>query len=339
MFFVNLKDHNRIHAADVLHACHYLTTQSIPYFVNTTIDSKKLNHHTRTTRNRNNILINNINDTYGCLGTNFLSIELLALYCSAAMHDYDHPGRNNLFLIQTQSPLALLYNDKSILENHHAASSWQLLKSNEKFNFLCNLDSSEWKRLRFLIIENILSTDLTKHASILDEFKTKTITPSNSDSYSLDWQKDDDRLLVSQVIIKIADISGPLKEKQLHVEWTDRLMKEFYDQGDEEKQLGLPISDFMDRTKPSVPKLQVLFMKNLLNSLCNAYSQAGFMPGIIIADNTYDGSSCSDDELDSNDFNTNSKFNNRTRNIVYSELISNFNANLEMWIELVKKES
>ena len=60
-----------------------------------------------------------------------------------------------------------------MLENHHASSSWLLLKSNEKFNFLCNLDTAEWKRLRFLIVENILATDLFKHYLLLDEFKSK----------------------------------------------------------------------------------------------------------------------------------------------------------------------
>lgn len=44
-------------------------------------------------------------ETYGCVGANFLPLELLALYCAAAMHDYDHPGRNNQFLIATKSEL------------------------------------------------------------------------------------------------------------------------------------------------------------------------------------------------------------------------------------------
>jgi hypothetical protein len=45
------------------------------------------------------------NDTYGYVGVNFNPLELLALYCSAAMHDYEHPGRNNQFMIAINSPL------------------------------------------------------------------------------------------------------------------------------------------------------------------------------------------------------------------------------------------
>lgn len=38
-------------------------------------------------------------------------------------HDFDHRGTNNNFLINSKQPLAILYNDKSVLENHHAAAS------------------------------------------------------------------------------------------------------------------------------------------------------------------------------------------------------------------------
>ncbi len=38
---------------------------------------------------------------------------LIASVC----HDLDHPGVNNKFLVATNSELALLYNDRSVLEN------------------------------------------------------------------------------------------------------------------------------------------------------------------------------------------------------------------------------
>lgn len=45
---------------------------------------------------------------YGVIGINFQPLELLALYTAAAMHDYDHPGRTNAFLVTTASPLVRL---------------------------------------------------------------------------------------------------------------------------------------------------------------------------------------------------------------------------------------
>ena len=79
----------------------------------------------------------------------------------------------SLHLIYHLSSQAVLYNDRSVLENHHAAASWEMLTCESQFNFLNNLDAAEYKRLRFLIIEAILATDLKMHFDILDEFKTK----------------------------------------------------------------------------------------------------------------------------------------------------------------------
>ena len=47
---------------------------------------------------------------------------------------------------------------------------------------------------------------------------------------------------------------------------------------------GLPISAYMDRRQPQVAKLQEHFVKNLVGSIFNAYSSAGFLPGILIED-------------------------------------------------------
>ncbi|CDQ97669.1 unnamed protein product [Oncorhynchus mykiss] len=89
------------------------------------------------------------------------------------MHDYDHPGRTNAFLVATNAAQAVLYNDRSVLENHHAASAWSLYLSQPEFNFLANLDHVEFKRFRFLVIEAILATDLKKHFDFLAEFNSK----------------------------------------------------------------------------------------------------------------------------------------------------------------------
>ena len=43
-------------------------------------------------------------DQYGVMGGNLPALELMALYTAAAMHDYDHPGRTNAFLVATHAP-------------------------------------------------------------------------------------------------------------------------------------------------------------------------------------------------------------------------------------------
>lgn len=46
----------------------------------------------------------------------------------------------------------------------------------------------------------------------------------------IDWTNQNDRLLVCQMCIKLADVNGPLKCKELHLRWTEGIVNEFYEQ-------------------------------------------------------------------------------------------------------------
>ena len=58
----------------------------------------------------------------------FTELEVLAVLVAAAVHGVDHPGRNNLFMVNTGHELALLYNDNSVLENHHLAVAFKTMQ-------------------------------------------------------------------------------------------------------------------------------------------------------------------------------------------------------------------
>uniref|UniRef100_A0A3Q3WVX1 Phosphodiesterase n=1 Tax=Mola mola TaxID=94237 RepID=A0A3Q3WVX1_MOLML len=275
--------HNRVHATDVLHAVWYLTTRPIPGFQqihsehvtgsDTDSDSGISPGRISYASSKSSSISD---DSYGCLAWNIPALELMALYVAAAMHDYDHPGRTNAFLVATNAPQAVLYNDRSVLESHHAAAAWSLYLSRPEFNFLVNLDHVEFKRFRFLVIEAILATDLKKHFDFLAEFNAKV---NDVNSPGIDWTNENDRLLVCQVCIKLADINGPAKVRDLHLKWTEGIVNEFYEQGDEEARLGLPISPFMDRSSPQLAKLQESFITHIVGPLCNSYDAAGLLPG------------------------------------------------------------
>uniref|UniRef100_A0A8C7FUT7 Phosphodiesterase n=1 Tax=Oncorhynchus kisutch TaxID=8019 RepID=A0A8C7FUT7_ONCKI len=275
--------HNRVHATDVLHAVWYLTTRPVPGFQqihnehvtgsDTDSDSGISPGRVSYASSKSSSISD---DNYGCLAWNIPALELMALYVAAAMHDYDHPGRTNAFLVATNAAQAVLYNDRSVLENHHAASAWSLYLSRPEFNFLANLDHVEFKRFRFLVIEAILATDLKKHFDFLAEFNSKV---NDVNSPGIDWTNENDRLLVCQVCIKLADINGPAKGRDLHLKWTEGIVNEFYEQGDEEATLGLPMSPFMDRSSPQLAKLQESFITHIVGPLCNSYDAAGLLPG------------------------------------------------------------
>jgi len=46
----------------------------------------------------------------------------------------------------------------------------------------------------------------------------------------LNWAQEEDRLMVSKVVLKMADISSPCKNWELHSRWTERIAEEFYQQ-------------------------------------------------------------------------------------------------------------
>lgn len=55
--------------------------------------------------------------------------EATALIAAAA-HDIGHLGRSNAFLANSDHPLAILYNDITVLESHHAALTFKITLGN-----------------------------------------------------------------------------------------------------------------------------------------------------------------------------------------------------------------
>ena len=102
----------------------------------------------------------------------FSDLETLAIYVAAAIHDYDHPGVNNNFLIATRDKKALFYNDKSVLENHHCSAAFSLLLKPHN-NFLAGLDKNSFTTFRSSVVDMVLATDLAQHFDLLTRFKQK----------------------------------------------------------------------------------------------------------------------------------------------------------------------
>lgn len=328
------KYHNRIHATDVTHAVYYMTTQSVPEFVQIIPDDDYLSineadknkagqsEEEEEKEEKCNVSLGSVCS----MRKNFLPLELMALYTASAMHDYDHPGRTNAFLVATCNPLAILYNNRSVLENHHAASGWNLLLSDPRYAWLVNLNNAQFKRFRFLVIEAILSTDLARHFDIVAEFNSKV---NEEESSGIDWTIETDRLIVSNMIIKMADINGPCKKTELHLQWTYRIEEEFYEQGDEEQRLSLPISPYMNRCQPQLAKLQKSFLTHLVAPLCNSLCSAGLLPARVLPDNDNNSSAQNDNNV---------KVLGERSSIV-CPMIKNLEENDKMWTKKIEEET
>ncbi|KAJ3312469.1 High affinity cAMP-specific and IBMX-insensitive 3',5'-cyclic phosphodiesterase 8B [Boothiomyces sp. JEL0838] len=210
------KYHNSTHAADVCHALYYFIT--------------------------------------GLGLESLLQVEdLFACLIAAAIHDVDHPGYNNGFMIATSNPIALRYNDQSVLEHYHCAKGFEIM-SDISCDVMEGLTLEQSKSIRSSIISMVLATDMINHFEYISKFKNSI----NGDALDLNNLKQ--RQLLMDVAIKCGDISNTTKKNTLALAWTFRIMDEFFRQGDEESRLGLQVSPLMDRKTTVVCKCQLGFI-------------------------------------------------------------------------------
>ncbi|KAM9314878.1 3',5'-cyclic-AMP phosphodiesterase 4C-like [Pholidichthys leucotaenia] len=230
----NVAYHNSLHAADVTQSTHVLL--STPAFENA-----------------------------------FSDLEILAALFAAAIHDVDHPGVSNQFLINTNSELALMYNDESVLENHHLAVGFKLLHQ-ENCDIFQNLTKRQRQTLRKLVIDMVLATDMSKHMTLLADLKTMVETKKLTSSGVLLLDHYTEQLQVLRNMVHCADLSNPTKPLPLYKQWTERIMEEFFRQGDKERERGMEISAMCDKHTASVEKSQVGFIDYIVHPLWETWA-------------------------------------------------------------------
>ncbi|XP_060729678.1 cAMP-specific 3',5'-cyclic phosphodiesterase 4B isoform X3 [Tachysurus vachellii] len=201
----------------------------------------------------------------------FTDLEILAAIFAAAIHDVDHPGVSNQFLINTNSELALMYNDESVLENHHLAVGFKLLQG-ENCDIFQNLSKKQRQTLRRMVIDMVLATDMSKHMSLLADLKTMVETKKVTSSGVLLLDNYTDRIQVLRNMVHCADLSNPTKPLDIYRQWTDRIMDEFFHQGDRERERGMEISPMCDKHTASVEKSQVGFIDYVVHPLWETWA-------------------------------------------------------------------
>jgi len=193
-------------------------------------------------------------------------LEIMACLLAAAIHDHGHRGLNNNFLVKSIDDWALKYNDQHVNEHHHVASAFLILHRPE-FNFLAQLPADEYRKLRSLVINLVLGTDMAQDKKIVTSF-TKLIEAgvqsdvegsANSKASAFGPASEEDVLVMLQMVLKCADVGHLTLKWSNHLLWVERLEEEFFAQGDKEKELSLEPSFLMDRQKPGVTQTQVGF--------------------------------------------------------------------------------
>ena len=88
-----------------------------------------------------------------------------------------------------------MYNDESVLENHHLAVAFKLLQ-NQGCDILASLSAKQRQTMRKMSIDMVLATDMSKHMSLLADLKTMVETKKVAGSGVLLLDNYNDRIQV-----------------------------------------------------------------------------------------------------------------------------------------------
>ena len=200
-------------------------------------------------------------------------LDLLGLVVSATGHDLGHPGYNNNFQVNSSSELALTYNDISCLENYHSSTLFRILKKDEN-NIFENMEINNYKQIRKRIVNQILATDMINHAMILSWVKSKISAWQLDNNFDKNKNfefltgsektKFDEQQMMLNYLIHTADLGHNTKKFEISIKWVELLTKEFWMQGDIEREKNLSISFLCDRNNVDVPQSQVGFLRGFI---------------------------------------------------------------------------
>ena len=152
------------------------------------------------------------------------------------------------------SPWAVRYNGKSILENHHAATTWQVA-IDPPTCITEHMDKEQKRIFRKSLIESILATDMVHHGKVTAQLKqldpAEPFTKGNPDH----------KELLMKLCLHSADLSNPLARTfETAKRWALSVCLEFDTQAKKERAVGLTPAPFMVITSmQAVAKLQCTF--------------------------------------------------------------------------------
>ena len=218
-------------------------------------------------------------------------LDIASLYISCIVHDYKHPGYTNQFLININSPISIRSNDTDVLEAYHISQTFKLIMSNEKYNIFSELNNENYRLIRKRMIGCVLATDMIFHN------KQFNFVKDNITNFNISKGENRDKILENvnekifevqqdflEILIHACDISNPTKPFNIYTFWADKVVTEFFRQGDKEKELGLKVSMNCDRLTVSKAQSQIGFMNFIVLPFFNSLTEI-FPELIFLSDN------------------------------------------------------
>jgi hypothetical protein len=134
-------------------------------------------------------------------------------------------------------------------------------------NIFDYMDADDYKRCLSCLEHAILATDLAIY------FKNKATTLELGKSGTYDRSNQDHRILLRGIIMTCSDLSSMFKPWVDAQHTAESVYKEFFEQGDKERALGLNYSsELMNReNEKEIPRMQVSVQKEKMIVACCSF--------------------------------------------------------------------
>lgn len=130
---------------------------------------------------------------------------------------------------------------------------------------------NEYRSFRSLVISLVLATDMANHASLVERISTYFFFKETNPTTNI---ADSKTLL--QTILHAADISNATKPWNIYVQSAEKIMEEFFLQGDLEKVHCDDEKPTFDRDTTDVSQLQIGFITHIVRPTVNRFTMFVF---------------------------------------------------------------
>jgi cAMP-specific phosphodiesterase 4 len=142
----------------------------------------------------------------------------------------------------------------------------------DEANVFALLDDDLYRETRSTIIAAVLHTDMSHHFKMVSQMevfhelhsegiKANTRRVKRGVMVECIYQKEDDRRFMLCVLLHAADIANAVKPLATYRKWANRVLSEFFAQGDLERKQGLPVSPMMDAASTNFAMSQINFIE------------------------------------------------------------------------------
>lgn len=150
-----------------------------------------------------------------------------AMVLSALVHDVDHPGVPNARLVAEADPMAIEYDDVSVVEKRSVALAWEVLVE-DRFRGLRSsifVDGEEMRRFKQLLVNAVLATDVSDEgrSSVgMIEWQRAFHGPDEGSRSSRSLKA----CLVFQQVAQASNMAHAMQQWETYVKWNTRLYQE-----------------------------------------------------------------------------------------------------------------